>query len=81
MPTLASTPHNIGTLKIHTFPSKAAFDAAVNGSLIGPSDISYVLGDPDSFPTYSSSDAGKALMVDSNGQLYWGAAGGGLIAQ
>lgn len=81
MPTLTPSSQDISTLKIHKFPSKAAFDAAVSGNLIGPSDMSYVLGDPDAFPTYSSSDAGKALMVDSNGQLYWGAAGGGLIAQ
>ena len=83
MPTLNHTDSTLATLKINHFPSKAAFDAAVAQGIIqaNSKDISFVAGDPDSLPAYSSSDAGKALMVDSNGQLYWGAAGGGLLAQ
>ena len=81
MPTLTPSSQDLGTLKIHKFPSKAAFDAAVAGASIGAKDISFVDGDSDSLPAYSSSDSGKALMVNSNGELYWGAAGGGLIAQ
>ena len=81
MPTLTPTSQDLGTLKIHKFSSKAAFEAAVAQSQIGAKDISFVAGDSDSLPSYSSSDAGKALMVDSNGELYWGSAGGGLAVQ
>ena len=81
MPTLNHTDSTPATLKINHFPSKAAFDAAVNANQIGANDISFVEGDSDSLPTYSASDSGKALMVNSSGELYWGAAGGGLVAQ
>lgn len=80
MPTLTPSSQDISTLKIHKFPSKDAFDAAIAQGIIqaNSKDISFVAGDSDSLPVYSSSDAGKALMVDSTGQLYWGSAGGGL---